>query len=118
MSSTFTPKIALISDISNAQNAVITFTDDHTFVDNEIISLRVTKSYGMVEANEKHVKVLSHDATTVTVDMDSLNYTAFSIPGDLSGTTPPCAVPATSGIDFSLYAPTMILDDAFDNRPD
>lgn len=106
-----------ISNITNAQKAVVTFTDDHDFVDNEIVSLRVSRPYGMVEINQQSGKVLDHDDTTVTLDIDTNNYTAFSIPGDLTGTTPPCCVPSSSGVDLSLYAPTMILEDAFDNRP-
>jgi hypothetical protein len=68
--------------------------------------------------NQKAGKVLSHTNDSITVDIDSNNFTAFAIPGDLTGTTPPCCVPSSSGVDLSLYSPTMILEDAFDNRPD
>lgn len=107
-----------VSNITNALNAVVTTTEDHDFVDNEIVSLRVSKAYGMVEINQKTGKVLSHTDDTITLDIDSNNYTAFAIPGDLTGTTPPCCVPSSSGVDLSQYSPTMILEDAFDNRPD
>lgn len=115
--SQFYPRMREIEDISNSQYAVVTFTDDHDFVNNEIISLRCSRAYGMVEMNNRRAKVISHTDDTVTIDVDSQNFTAFSIPGDLTGTTPPCAVPSASGVDFSEYVPTMILEDAFDHRP-
>jgi len=108
----------LVEDITNAQYAVVTCTEDHDFVDHEIISLRVSKDYGMSEINNQHAKVISHTSDSVTINIDSTNYTAFSIPGDLTGTTPPCIVPSSSGVDLTEYSPIMILEDAFDNRPD
>lgn len=116
--SQFYPRVRLVEDITNAQHAVVTCTEDHDFIDNEIVSLRVSKDYGMNEINNKHAKVLSYTSDTVTLDIDSTNFTAFSIPGDLTGTTPPCIVPSSSGVDLTEYSPTMILEDAFDNRPD
>jgi hypothetical protein len=107
----------LVEDITNAQNAVVTCTEDHDFVDNEIISMRVSRPYGMIEMNNQSAKVISHTSDTVTIDVDSTNFTAFSIPADLSGTTPPCIVPSSSGVDLTEYSPIMILEDAFDNRP-
>ena len=115
--SEFVPRLALIEDISNEQNALVTFTEDHTFVLNEIISFRVSQAYGMKEINEQHAKVIALTDDTVTVGIDSTNYTAFAVPVVLRGTTPPCAVPSTSGVNLTAYVPNMILDDCFDNRP-
>lgn len=115
--SEFYPRMREISDITRAQYAEVTTEEDHDFVDNEIVSFRVSRAYGMVEMNNLQSKVRSHTDDTITVDIDSSNFTAFSIPGDLAGTTPPCVVPSSSGVDLSAYSPTMILEDAFDNRP-
>jgi len=115
--SEFYPKLAFIEGITNALQAVVTFTEDCDFIDNEIISLRVSRPYGMVEMNNRQVKVLSHTSDTVTIDVDSTNFTPFSIPGDLHGTTTPCAVPSASGVDLSSPVPRTILEDAFDNLP-
>ena len=117
MSSEFIPRLAYIEDITQAQNAVVTFTEDHTFYLHELISLRVSQAYGMKEINEKRGKVIALSSDTVTLDIDSSNFTAFSVPGSLIGTTPPVAVPSSSGVNLTAYSPTMILDDAFDNRP-
>lgn len=116
--SQFYPRMRLVEEITNAQYAVVTCTEDHDFVDHEIVSLRVSRPYGMTEINNLHAKVLSHTSDSVTLDIDSTNFTDFSIPGDLTGTTPPCIVPSSSGVDLTEYSPIMILEDAFDNRPD
>lgn len=114
---TFYPQKAFISNISNEQYGVITFTEDHDFLVNEIIGLRVSKPYGMVEINNKQVKIIDTTADTVTIDLDTTNYSPFTIPGDTYGTTPPCAVPSSSGVDLQSAIPRTILEDAFDNRP-
>lgn len=113
----FFPTLRYISDITRAQYAVVTFTEDHQFLVNEIIGLRVSRPYGMVEINNREAKVLSITSNTVTIDVDSTEFTAFTIPGDTHGTTPPCAVPSSSGVDFTSSIPRTILEDAFDNQP-
>ena len=115
--SQFYPRMRLVEDITNAQHAVVTCTEDHDFIENEIISMRVSKPYGMVEINNKQAKVISYTSDTITIDVDSTNFTAFSIPGDLAETTPPCVVPSSSGVDLTSPVPRTILEDAFDNRP-
>lgn len=115
--SIFTPYVVLISDITRGQVTVVDFTTVHGFVLNENISLRVSRAYGMHQINEQRGKVLSLSSTSVTLDIDSTNYSAFVVPSPLTGTTPPCAVPSSSGIDFGEYSPKVILNDCFDNVP-
>lgn len=116
--SEFFPQMREISAITQAQSAVVTTTEDHDFIANELVSFRSSRAYGMVEINNLRGKVLATSSNTLTVDIDSSNFTAFSIPGDLAKTTPPCVVPSSSGIDLDSDSPTMILEDAFDNRPE
>ena len=111
------PKMVLIQNITNAQYAVITFVQDHLFLVNEIIGIRVSRAYGMDQINNMYGKVLAITADTVTVDIDSSGFTPFSIPVSVIGTTPPCAVPASSAVDLLSPIPRTILEDAFDNRP-
>lgn len=109
------PAFRYITDISNAQNAVITTSEDHDFTDGEIVSFRVTSPYGMDEMNDQQAKVLSHTDDTITVDIDSMNYTAFIYP--VAGlTTPPVVVPSSSGVISRQFNSEMNLEDAFDNR--
>lgn len=115
--SVFTPYVVLISNITQGQTTIVTFSSPHGFVLNENIGLRVSRPYGMVEINNQTGKVIALDALTVTLNIDSTNYTSFTTPASVKGTTPPCAVPSSSGIDFSTYDPTVILNDVFDNVP-
>lgn len=113
-SNLFFPRWRYITGISNAQYAVVTFSDVHDFQLNEIISFRVTRPYGMVEINEKRAKVLSLSDTTVTIDIDTTFFTPFIYP--VSGiNTPPVCVPVGSGINLDSPFAFTILNDAFDN---
>lgn len=113
-SSDFVPRFAYIIALSNAQNAVVEFSAAHDYTDGEIISFRVSRPYGMVEINNKQAKVLSHTSTTVTVDLDTLDFNTFIYPA-AGQNTPPVCVPAGSGVISTLYTPEYNLEDSFDN---
>ena len=108
------PRYALINDISQAAEAVITFDDEHDFTEGEILSLRVSKPYGMVELNNREVRVISTTTFTVTIDVDTRSFMPFILASDQR--EPAMAVPAASGVIPGQYVPTMNLEDAFDNR--
>ncbi len=111
----FVPRFRFITAITNAQHAVVTFSEDHDFIDNEIVSFRVTRPFGMVEINNLQSKVLSHTNNTITVDIDSTYWTPFIYPAVVPKYTPPVCVPVASGIKEHLYIATVILEDCFDN---
>ncbi len=109
------PRYAIITGISNAQNAVITFEEEHDFSIGEIISLRVSQPYGMKEVNNKQVRILAVGDDSVTVELDTLGLTPFVDAGDEQEELA-MAIPSSSGIIPGLYTPTMNLEDCFDNR--
>lgn len=111
----FFPRFRYISDITNEQYAIVTFTETHDYVVNEIVSFRVTKPYGMVEINEKKAKVIGIGDFTITIDLNTMFFTPFIYP--VSGqNTPPVCVPVASGINnLNPYLVFTILDDSFDN---
>lgn len=109
------PRNGLISDITEALNAVVTFTEEPTFTVGEIISFRTSKADGMYELmNNQSARVLEVSGDTVTVDLNTLGYGAFVYPSP--ALTPPMAVPSSSGIIPGLYPATMNLLDSFDMR--
>jgi hypothetical protein len=111
------PEKAFVSDITNAKEAVVTFTADHDFSLGEIISFRVTRQFGMIEINQKVGKVIGLTSDTVTVDIDTSTWTPFDYSLiDTAGTSPPLCVPVGSGIIPGEYVPTINIEDAFDNR--
>jgi hypothetical protein len=111
----FFPRFRYIDGITNEQYALVSFTEAHDFVLNEIVSFRVSKPYGMVEINERKSKVIGVDTFTIRVEIDTTFYTPFIYPVSGQNTSPIC-VPVGSGINlanpFLVYS---ILDDAFDN---
>lgn len=108
------PRYQFITGITNSQYAQITFLGNHEFSDGEIVSFRVTKSYGMAEINNLQSEVLSHTDNTITVDIDSTFWTPFIYPV-LGKNSPPVCVPSSSGIIPGSYSATMNLQDCFDN---
>jgi hypothetical protein len=109
----FVPKFFLIQSITKGQQTVITFTEDHDYSIGEYVSFRCGKPNKMVEINEKRGKVLEMTSDTITVDIDSTNYTDFLY--DLQVAILPVAVPSGSGVRPNEYVSTVILDDCFDN---
>lgn len=111
------PQLAFINSITNATKAVVTFTEDHDFTIGEVVGFRVLKSFGMNEINNLRGKVLSVTSDTITVDIDTSSWTAFSYSLiDTEGTTPPHCVPSSSKLVPGSNPPQVNILDAFDNR--
>ena len=113
----FFPRFSYVNDITNATQAVATFTEDHDFQVGEIVSFRVTKPFGMFQIDKKKGKVLAVTNDTITVDIDSSTWDAFDYSLiNTEGTTPPVCIPCCSGVIPGSIPRTVILEDAFDNR--
>lgn len=74
------PEYLFITNISQAQNAVIKVSTTHDYVAAMKIRLDIPSVYGMSEANGVECTILSVTAYTITVDMNSSSFTAFSFP--------------------------------------
>jgi hypothetical protein len=113
---TFYPQYSIISSISLGVQTIITFTAPHEFTVGEIISFRVSKQYGTVELNNVQANVQSITSNTITVNIDSRNFTSFiSSPGDPQ--TLAMVVPSSSGVITGAIPPQTNLFDVFDNIP-
>lgn len=124
------PRWRFIDSISQATQAVVTFTANNDFTPGEIVSFRVSSDFGMDEINNKHVRVLSvtnsSTASSITLDLDTTGYTAFAFPTSAvaaAGVSPATCVPAGAGVvpdsvNTSLVQqpPGTNLRAAFDNR--
>lgn len=113
----FYPSKSYINAITNAQNAVISFTANHDYIIGEIVSFRVGSPFGMSEINNLKGKILSSTSDTITVDIDTTTWTAFDYSLiNTSGTSPPLCIPVgSSGVDNGGVQ-EVIFADAFDNR--
>lgn len=114
----FYPRYAFIEAITNATQAVATFTEDHDFTPGEMVSFRVGRDFGMDEINNKRGKVLYTTSDTITVDIDTSTWTPFTLSNlDEPGTSPPVCVPSSSSVIPFQENPSVNIEDAFDNRP-
>lgn len=109
----FIPNLQYISNITQSSFAVVTFTEDHNFTVGEWISFRVPPPNGMIQLNNQKALIKSITPTTVTLDLDTLQFYPFIYVQDPQ--IPCVAVPAGSGIPPGSAMVT--LEDAFDNQP-
>lgn len=122
--STYTPFYSFLTNVTQSQQAIATFTSNHSFTNGEIVSFRVSKPYGMTQMNNVEAKVLSFTPTTITVDVDSTFFEPFIYPAVGTVSNPAMVVPSASGVvtnvsGQSYLAPpaAMNLQDVFDNVP-
>lgn len=110
------PQLAYITNITQANPGVITFSDTHEFTVGEIIGLRVSQVFGMIQLNNQEVRVIATTPTTVTIDVDTLGFNPF-INAGTSVRYPCIAVPSSSGIIPNSPIPQTNLQDRYDNLP-
>ena len=111
------PVARTISGITNAQNAAITFTEEHGYLVGQVLGFRVGTEWGMFQINERHGQVTSITSTTeVVVDVDSTNWDSFVTPGSPTKADP-MSVPAWSGFIEESGIVGSNINCAFDKRP-
>lgn len=111
----FIPNLQFIANITQAQQAVVTFTTATNFTIGEWISFRIPLSNGMIQLNNQQARIIALDSTNTiaTIDLDTLGFYPFISESDPQF---PCiAVPVASGIIPGTI--TITLEDAFDNEP-
>ena len=112
----FFPSSSLIADITLGVQTVTTFTAPHDFTVGEIISFRVSRQYGTVDLNNQQALVQSISTFTITVNIDSRNYTPFVASPPFPETLA-MVVPSGSGIVPGSFPAQTSLLDTFDHIP-
>lgn len=79
------PQSCLITNISQAANAVITTSVNHGYVAGQLVYLAVNPQFGMAQANGKIALIKSVTANTMTVDLDTTSFNAFAFPATTAG---------------------------------
>lgn len=124
------PRWRFIANISQAAQAVVSFTEKNDFTPGEIVSFRVSSAFGMDEINNVHARVLSvtnsSTVSSITLDLDTSGFTAFTFPTSAvaaSGVSPAVCIPSSSGVvpfngsaTIAQQPPGTNLLDAFDDR--
>ena len=99
------PSSLEIVAITRAKPAVLTIVVNtvlqaNTYQEGQQVRLTIPYGYGMQQANGRTVKILSVSGSDITVDMDSTQFDAFSVPA--SGQKPASLAPAGSrNLQFS-----------------
>lgn len=113
------PAVRYITNISQAAQAVVTFSVEHNYQVNQYLELVVPSDFGMVEADGLQAKVVAVSAAnnTVTLDLDTTAFTAFAFPASGSPLRFPEAAPAghekvydgSLGYQSGFFVPYMLL---------
>jgi hypothetical protein len=109
----FIPNLQYIENISQAQQAIVTFVTTTNFFVGEWIGFRIPPSNGMVQLNNQQARILEINDVNIKIDIDTLGFFPF-----ISYSDPqfPCiAVGVASGIIPGTNVVTLA--DAFDNKP-
>lgn len=112
----FYPRKRTISAITAAASAVITMTVTHGFTAGQAVRIKVPTGYGMVEIDDLigNITAISTGNNTITVDIDSSAFTAFSFPLTAAVPIRLAEVIPVGQTANATYANT--LDDATDNQ--
>lgn len=95
-----------IESITNAYPMVVTTTNDHHYVAGMRVRFNIPGMFGMIQLNEVEAQVLSITNNSLTVNVDSSNFTPFAYPSPLpEAFTPPVVIPDASG----KYLPPLSL---------
>lgn len=107
--------IQTIDSITQAFPAVLTTINDHGYVAGMMVTFLIPAQFGMVELNGQNVQVLELTNNTLTLNVDTRNYTAFASPNPLPNAfTPPSVIPNSSGPYLPLLPLSYGNQDSFD----
>jgi hypothetical protein len=111
----FYPRHRFISEISVASQAVVTMTVTHGYQIGQEVRFVVPAAYGMVEMDGLQGAIVAIDTTanTITVDIDSSTFTAFTFPLSAAAPfSPALVVPIGENTAVALDEGVDILTDA------
>ncbi len=97
----------VIDSITNAFPMVVTTIEDHGYVLGMEVRFLIPSQFGMQELNKVDaVQVIGITANTLSINLDSRQFTSFQYPGSLpTAYTPPSVIPNNSG----YYLPPLPL---------
>ena len=91
----YKPSIETIESItSDGDNSIITTADEHSYVKGNTVGFLIPQSFGMRELNSLEANVLEVTDDTLTVDINTTQFTPFVVPATFS--TPAMVIPIGS----------------------
>lgn len=114
----FYPRNRRITAISAATSAVITLSVTHGFTAGQAVRIKVPSDFGMIEMDELlgNITAVNTTTNTITVDIDSSSFTAFTFPTSAtagSGVEAPQVIPVGETANGTF---ANSLEGATDNR--
>lgn len=111
------PRRRFIADISQAASAVVTCTADHGLTVGQEVRIVVPALYSMTQMDGLLGTITATTASTITLDIDSSGFTAFTFPLPASVPfSPALVVPVGQDTAQSITSAVDILADAADNQ--
>lgn len=77
---TFQPAMRTISEITNANPAVVTTYIDHQYITGTIVRLIVPPGFGMLQANQLTGAIIVLTHNTFSINIDTTNFDIFILP--------------------------------------
>lgn len=91
-------RVQTIQSVTNAFPCVVTTLNDHGYVAGMMVRFLIPDAFKMVQLNDVNCQVLQVTTDTLTLNLDSTNFSVFSYPSPLpSAYTPPSVIPNSSG---------------------
>jgi len=91
-------RVKTILSITNSNPMVVTTVNDHGYVAGMMVTFLIPTQFKMVELNNLNVQVISLTSNSLTINLDSSNFSVFSYPSPLpSAYTNPSVIPNSSG---------------------
>lgn len=90
--------VQTIESITQAFPAVLTTAEDHGYPAGLNVTFLIPKRFGMTELNGLNIQVISVTNNTLTLNIDTTNFTPFAYPNPLPNAyVVPSVVPNSSG---------------------
>jgi hypothetical protein len=106
------PGSLLITGITNAYPAVVTITNSiyNTYIPNQLIHLNIPPAYGMTQANQLTVQIVSIDVTNTmfSVNLDTRGFDVFTVPSPSAFPVPSEPASLSPGVAMNTYNTNII----------
>ena len=91
-------RVQTIASITQANPMVVTTVNNHGYVAGMDVTFLIPSQFGMTQLNGINAQVISITPNTLTINLNSTNFSVFSYTSPLpSAYTPPSVIPNASG---------------------
>lgn len=76
----FVPARKIVSNITNAERAVVTVTVPHNYLTGEYVRMHIAPEHGMEQLHNKYATIQVIDDVTFYLNIDTRTFTPFVLP--------------------------------------